>query len=229
MKKILIIISFLMLVITVSSAWGNVVLSNITATPPSPVLASSNPNCSTIVGNISNLSNISTISNWYINNEIYDCGINILNVANNTVLNSTFSFINYIQGGDTLSCRICFNYSSAKCFNLTLPNCIRYDFEVDGVGGYPCYRPPSGDDSGGLNYPTSFADIKEVFLGGGSAGDVMRSYNPTAYDQLTLELSNFFVNDSLNDFGDKTFNLLRLLIMYILRQPATLMPLTTTM
>lgn len=63
--------------------------------------------------------------------------------------------------------------------------------------------------------------VDEIVSGGGIA-DVLRAYNPTVYERIAYLFPTLFQATDVYMLADTTGELLRLFIMYVFKQPATL-------
>jgi hypothetical protein len=70
----------------------------------------------------------------------------------------------------------------------------------------------------------SLEELKNLIMGGGSFRDVIIAYNSDIYPQIIEKWSVMWSRENFNQFPSNTFNLFVLLIKYVFRQPASLVP-----
>lgn len=113
---------------------------------------------------------------------------------------------------------------SSAPYNGTLDEFLIYDrvLSLDEISllhinymGTPVSGPPG---SPGSQTPV------EVLTGGGSLSQLLNSWNPDVYPDLVVQLRDLFSGSDLSEFSEDLFHSIRLLILYVLRQPGSLVP-----
>ncbi len=80
--------------------------------------------------------------------------------------------------------------------------------------------------SGGFSTPSSpsLSEVIETVTGGGSLGQVLKSWNPSVYDEISIKSKETFSSGNFTNLFNNSFQLAVLFVKYIFRSPASLVP-----
>jgi hypothetical protein len=138
------------------------------------------------------------------------------------ITSSDFSMLNYTTDWIEFTDELNALYSGGTYHNVDVPFTVQTDEGVN-VTGYVDidelrveYFPFGG------GYVPPITDVINKITIGGAFGAVLEAYNPSAYHALEVELYDWLYSPNLDNFLLNTMDVSALMVLYIFRQPATL-------